>query len=62
MKVCDFTEVFPAASAFRAAKSELVALENRFEAERSEPMIDRIRLAQDRLESARLRLRQVTRR
>jgi hypothetical protein len=61
MEGFDFNDVFPAAAAFRAAKSALIALENRFETERSEAMIGQIRLAQDRLEMARVQLRQATR-
>ena len=53
--------VFPAAAAFRAAKAELISLEQRFEADRSEDIVLKVRSAQERFEAARLALRNATR-
>ena len=53
--------VFPAVTEFRRAKDELISLEQRIEAERSDAVVAEVRSAQDRLEAARLALRNATR-
>ena len=53
--------VFPAVVAFREAKAALISLERKFEAERSEEIVIKVRSAQERLEAARLALRNATR-
>ena len=53
--------VFPAVTAFRKAKAELISLEQKFEVERSEDDVIKMRSAQDRVEAARLALRDATR-
>ena len=54
-------DVFPAAQAFRNAKSELLAWESRYEQDPSEALVQQIRAAQTKLESARAELRRATR-
>ena len=53
--------VFPAVTAFREAKAELISLEQRFEVEWSEDIVTKVRSAQERFEAARLALRKATR-
>ena len=53
--------VFPAVTAFREAKAELISLEQKFEADRSEDIVNKVRSAQERFEATRIALRNATR-
>lgn len=53
--------VFPAVTAFREAKSRLIALEERYGTSPSEEIVSLIRSAQQQVEAARAALRNATR-
>jgi hypothetical protein len=53
--------VFPAVTAFRQAKAELMSIEKRFDAEPTEEVVGEVKSAQQRFEAARLALRNATR-